>query len=222
MAAAALDHDLERAGARHDRPAAGGEDAGLSRQHVDPVGSLDARSRRVEHALADHPQRPAPGLLARLEHQHDRAPQLLPACGQQPGRADEARRVQVVPARVHHPVDARGIGESGALLHPEGVHIGAQQHGGAGAVAVHDGGDRGEVLGARCHLEAEPVEGVEHGALRPGEGEARLGVSVQCASQSDELGQERFGVSAECGRIRHEDSFVPGRRSVPADAHWIC
>ena len=47
---------------------------------------------------------------------------------QQPRRAHEARRVQIVTARVHAPV-VRPEGLVGELLDGERVHIAAQQHG---------------------------------------------------------------------------------------------
>ena len=91
------------------------------------------------------------GLLRRLKEQLYRAPQLSLVLPQQPGGAQQGGGVEIVPAGVHAPV-FRGEGQSGLLLHGQGVHIPPQQK---DRSAPADGtGDAGppHVLGLIAHF----------------------------------------------------------------------
>ena len=108
---------------------------GLGKARVEPVG--------------EHVARAADAFLGRLADQHERAGPRRLARGELPRGADERGHVHVVAARVHHGLlDAgdvdlphgRRVRQAALLLDGQAVHVGAQQHGRARAVA-HDGDD---------------------------------------------------------------------------------
>lgn len=146
---------------------------GAGRQWRDVLAEHDVGPREaVEHAVGDHRLRPGAVLLGGLEHRDDRAAPLIGGGDQALERTEESGDVHVVPACVHHRngqavrIDAAGgagVGEAGALLDGEAVHVGAEPHDGAafaldgGVVVVAD--DRGEAgaSDALLELDAEPV-----------------------------------------------------------------
>lgn len=163
----------------------------------------------VEHPLVDHDLRPALALLAGLEHEDDVPGQLLPVCGQQPGGADEPGDVQVVPARVHPAVEDGGVREPGVLLDREGVHVAAQQDGGAGPAAAQYGG-HGAERGAGAYLQAEAVQCGEDLRLGQRQVEAELGFPVQGVPECGQGGGEVTGlVEQGHGRIVRSETPHP-------------
>ena len=90
-------------------------------------GVPSASGGHVEQALVEHEAGAVVALLAGLEHEQHPAGELAGAVGEQPGGADEHRRVGVVPAGVHRVVDARREVEPGVLVQRQGVHVAAQQ-----------------------------------------------------------------------------------------------
>ena len=88
-------HGDEQAGRRgHQRPAPGGEhpprqDAG---EHVQPVRGRHPRPGRVQHPLGEHRGGAVVPLLARLEHEHHVAGQLVAVPAEQHGPPRPARR----------------------------------------------------------------------------------------------------------------------------------
>ena len=103
----------------------------------------------LEEAVVEHHAGPGPDLLGRLTDEHQRpAPAVLQA-GQRAGRADPAGHVHVVAAGVHDAdlvaglvagADGAGVGPAGLFRHRQGVQVGADQDGRAGAV-FEDGDD---------------------------------------------------------------------------------
>ena len=162
-------------------------------------GGVDAPARRLQHPLAEHHARAVEALLAGLEHEHDVALEPVAVPGEQPGRPDERRRVQVVPAGVHRAV-RRGEVKAGLLVDGQRVHVAADQDRTGVAVvaspaAQHADDRRG--LGSGRDLEAEAVELGEHPLLGVRQREADFRVAVQRLPQLDEVSLDRGGIVAE-------------------------
>ena len=102
-----------------------------------PVG------RGGEQPLVEHVLGAVVALLAGLEHEGHPAGQVGAARHEQLGRAGQHRHVGVVAAGVHGAVDGALELEVRVLGHRQGVHVAAEQHGGAGLVAVEHGDHRG-------------------------------------------------------------------------------
>ncbi len=131
------------------------------------------------------------------------------ASRQQPGGADEHRRVRVVPARVHLVADAGCEVEPGVLVQRQGVHVAAQQHGRARFRAGEQGGDaaRGLVDG---DVERERVDGLEHLLPRDRQVVADLGVAMQRPAQLDGVGQQSGRLVEQPGGADPLGPFVVG------------
>ena len=163
------------------------------------VGGVDAPARRLQHPLAEHHPRAVEALLAGLEHEHDVALEPVAVACEQPGRPDQRRRVQVVPAGVHRAV-RRGEVKAGLLVDGQRVHVAADQDRTGVAVvaspaAQHADDRRGP--GSGRDLEAEAVELGEHPLLGVRQLEADLRVAVQRLPQLDEVSLDRGGIVAE-------------------------
>ncbi len=225
VTALAADHDREVAAGRHHRAGPAEElGVGIHRgEDVHAVRRVGAPSRRVEHALLDHHAGAVPALLAGLEHQHHVAAQVVAVLGEQPGAADQARGVQVVPAGVHRAVGGREL-EPGLLGDGQRVHVGAQQHrlrvGLVAGPAAQHRGHRGGV-GAGGDLQAEAVELLEHLLLRARQVEPDLRGAVQVLAQLGQVAGHAPGVVVQVhgvssgqvvGRVRQLD-----RVAVPTD-----
>lgn len=146
----------------------------------------------VEQPLLQHVPGPVVALLAGLEHEDDLAGEVVGPIGEQAGGGRQHRRVGVVTAGVHRPVDLGRVVEVGVLRHREGVHVAAEQHRAAGAAGVERGGHRAHP-GAGAHVEAEVPDGLEHGPLGAGQVVADLRVAVQVAAQVDGVGLQGPG-----------------------------
>jgi hypothetical protein len=96
---------------------------------VQAVCGDDGLAGRGQHTFGDHRLGAARTLLARLEHEDDIAGQLVPYLGQQPGRADQDRDVQVVAAGVHGAGDLGRVLDLGELGDRQRVHVAAQEDG---------------------------------------------------------------------------------------------
>jgi len=85
--------------------------------------------KALEQAVGDHALGPAvaASLLGRLEHQVDRAREVA-RFGQLARRAQQHGGVAVVPAGVHGPRAAAGMGGAAGLQDRQRVHVGAQAH----------------------------------------------------------------------------------------------
>ena len=97
-------------------------------EHVHAVGGVHPAAGGIQHAFADHVARAVEAFLARLEHQHDIAGQLVPAFGEERGRAGEHGGVEVVAAGVHGAVDRGGVVHAGLFLDGKPVHVRAEEH----------------------------------------------------------------------------------------------
>ncbi len=93
---------------------------------------IDAVHRAlVHHAHCAAEPLVVPVLLRRLEEEAD-APRQPPSSGllgQELGRTQQARDVDIVAAGVHHARNLRGIGDLVLLLDRQGIHIGPQGDG---------------------------------------------------------------------------------------------
>jgi hypothetical protein len=137
--AAGAEHGDEQAVGRGElRARAAGEHAPvvLRRDDVQRVRRLRRPARGLEHALGDHVAGPVEPLLARLEHEHHVAGEFAAPRAEQPGRADQAGGVEVVPARVHRTRVRRGELLAAALRDGQRVHVTAEQHDRAGSDAA--------------------------------------------------------------------------------------
>ena len=122
-----------------------------------------------------------------------RAGQLSPPVGQQTRRPDEHGHVGVVPAGVHLAVDSGGEVQAGVLGHLEGVHVGAQQRGRSGPLAVDDSHHRGG-RGTRGGVEAQPGEGVEDRGLGVRQVQAGLRAGVDASAQRHRVVEPTAGI----------------------------
>jgi len=207
VAAVPADRHLQRVRRRHHRARPGHRDS----QRQQPRGDVQAERGhrplpgRVEHSLVDHlPRAPQP-LLAGLEHEDDIAGQLRLASRQQPGRAGQHGRVQVVPAGVHDPLDGRGIRKPGALRDRQRVHVPAEQDRPAGLAAAQYRGHRAE-RPAPADLQREPVESVQHLALRPGQIQADLRIAVNGVPQLGNVAADGDGIVQDLSHYRTSPS----------------
>ena len=110
--------------------------------------------------------------------------------GEELGGAGEHGDVGVVAARVHGAVVAAGELEPGVLVHRQGVHVAAEQHGGAGLVAVEHR-DHRRRRRAGGDGERQAVERLEHHRLRARQLEAELRLLVDPPPQVDGVLQLR-------------------------------
>jgi hypothetical protein len=109
---------------------------------VEGEGNVGLWEAAVE-SVVDHRLGALAGLLAGLEHDHQRAAPAIPG-GDQPARgADHGGHVRVVAAGVHDAgldpgpgggTDLGGEGQAGLLDHRQAVHVGAKEEGLAGPV----------------------------------------------------------------------------------------
>ena len=161
--------------------------------------------RLLEHAFVDHVLRAGEPFLAGLEHEADRARELVALGCEDARRADEHGDVRVVAARVHRPVDRARVVEAGVLGHRQRVHVGAQQDRRTGRASpqIRDHGGDGR---AGVHIEAEAVERVQDESLRLRQLQPELGLGVDAPPQVDAVGQHA---------CRHRPGVVPWRDTMP-------
>ena len=81
----------------------------------------------VEQTVLDHVPRAGMALLARLEHELDRAGQLVAVAMQEMHRLHQHRGVRIVAAGMHAAGDLAGEVEPGLLRHRQRVHVAAQE-----------------------------------------------------------------------------------------------
>jgi aminopeptidase N len=197
VAAAAVERDLRGVGGGHDRPAAVPDPAGGHRPDVLAEHDL-RRGEALEKPVVDHFPGAAAFLLGGLEHGEQRSRPGRRLAREDRRRADQARDVHVVPARVSHrhvpsagvpPADGARVRQAGLLLDGQRVHVGAQHHRRPGAVAEHaDDAGAPDVLG---DLETERPQGRRHESggppLLPREFRVRVQVLVEAGEPRAEL-----------------------------------
>ncbi len=148
--------------------------------------------RRVEQTVGDHVPGAVMTLLARLEHEHDRAGKFVTPCAERLGRADEHRGMRIVAAGVHRAVDLRRERQAGFLLHRQRVHVAAEQYRppvAAGIAAAPATQDRDEAGGrsAFADFEREASERRLHLVRGAGAVEADFGIGVDRAAEGDRI-----------------------------------
>ncbi len=99
--------------------------------------------RIVEHALLDHRISTARPFFRRLKDQHDGAAEPFAFAREHAGCTQQHRRMRVVAARVHFPVDLRRKRQTGALGNRQRIHIGTQRNNAPRFSAAHDADDAG-------------------------------------------------------------------------------
>ncbi len=184
VGAAAAHHDLELVVGREDGAHPHGEGAlGEAREVVQSVNPLDRKA--LEQAVGDHDAAAALVLLGRLEDEADDAVEVAGG-GQVAGGAEEHRGVAVVAAGVHGAVARRAVGQVGALLDRQRVHVGAQPDGAVRAAAAQGAHDPG--LGqAAVDLDAERLEALGHQRRGAHLLEGDLGVAVEVVTPGHQL-----------------------------------
>ena len=125
------------------RSAPGADRHGADRQRR-PQVQADHGVDAVHDACLDHPGGAAgQRLLAGLEQEADLAGEVLAHAGQHRGRAEQDRRVAVVPAGVHDAGVLRCERQPGVLLDRQRVHVGADRERGPGRAADEAPDDAG-------------------------------------------------------------------------------
>jgi hypothetical protein len=141
----------------------------------------------VEQALADHHAPAAAVLLGGLED-HVHGAVEVARLGEVARRAEQHRRVSVVPAGVHAAGMPRGVRLVGGLVHGQAVEVGAQADRPAAArVAAGDHADEPGPREAAMHLDAERGEVPGHDVGRAPFLEGDLGMHVDVAAHGDQL-----------------------------------
>ena len=238
------DRQVQLVGRRHERAGAHADDAGgqLRRDVLPehPHGRADA-GHLAQHAGLDHGIGAAGDLLlAGLEDEPDRPGQVRAGLVQHPRRAEQARRVDVVPAGVHHARRAcsRSRGPVASSMGSASMSARSATTGpGPPADDVRHDARPADALD-RGQPDVAQHAGDERGRLVLGE--RQLGVLVEVPAPRDRLvvgvGGEREkvghrGRGGTCGvygrRSRGTDAGAPlpyvshGCAQIPASAGWI-
>src|SRR5690606_23131578 len=169
-----------------------------------------------EHAVFDHPPRAAPPFLGRLEAEDDRAGDLIAPGIEHPRRAEQDRRVAVVPAGVHRALDRRAVFDLVLLLDRQRVHVGAQEQRLAGAAAAQDGLDAGDRDPGAHVFEADGAQPLGDDAAGARLLESQFRMAVEVAARLDQLRQPLVDLVAQGrghdhGRRSFLSHLVPGR-----------
>ena len=176
MPAAAVQRDLDAVRRGERRPGGGGQVPG--RQGRDVLTECDVHLRNpCRQPVGHHPRGPVDGLLGGLEQRDKRSAPMLLGVSHQLRRTQQTRHMHVVPARVRDAVVGARVRQAGVLGERQGVHVGAQQHTRAVAVAQH--AHHPGTADTADHLEAgrrQPVGGLARCAVLL---VGQLGVAVQ-------------------------------------------
>lgn len=201
VAAPAVEGDVGRDAARHEGSPGRrvGDGAGGERGGVLGEDRVRGAEPLVQAAVLQHRPGPAQRLLGGLAHHEERAAPAVPVPGEEGHRPGHRRDVQVVAAGVHGPGDGARVRQAGGLGDGERVELGAQEHGGAGAVAqdadeavaaADRPGDREAVVG---QAGGEEVRGAVLVA-----GEFGVGVQVQVEGEGGPEQRARQGRGPPC------------------------
>ena len=137
-------------------------------------------------------------LVARLEDEFDAAVQAVPEGGQDHGRAQSDRGVQVVSGSVHHSGIEGFKGDVSQLLDRIGVHVGAQGDHGSGLGAVQHGDQPGPAY-ARPHFESERLQPAADELGRLPFPSRELRVHMDEAPDLDQLGPRFLDFAIDVG-----------------------
>ncbi|AIY16762.2 Basic proline-rich protein precursor [Pimelobacter simplex] len=179
-----VQHDPQAVGRRERRPRMHPQHPHRQRRHVLTQHHVRL-PEPLEEPVGHHVPRAVAVLLVGLEHQQHPPPPLR-VLREPRRRPQQARHVDVVPARVHHRVllavgRRRGrrarVRQPGVLLHGQAVHVGAQQH--RRACASLERRDDAGASDAGRDVVLEGAEVVGDDARRPVLLAAQLGVAVE-------------------------------------------
>ena len=154
------------------------------------IGSRES----LERPGGDHGLRSGAVLLGRLEDRDDRARPFVLGREEALERAEEARHVHVVTARVHDGhVGARRVGaargarvlEAGQLLHRERVHVGTEPD--DRTISVADDADHAGLADALFELDAQLAQRSRDDTRRPRLLERQFGMPVQVGVEGFEV-----------------------------------
>ncbi len=123
----AVKPDAKTVAGRHTDAAADGKLAGFQRVRRDMDGNRAIRLGVFQASGGDHIPSAGEALFVRLEHQNGLTGQLALMVLQNFGRAQQHSGVGVMAAGVHGAGAFRGEGQTGQLVHGQGVHIRPQQ-----------------------------------------------------------------------------------------------
>ena len=127
-----------------------------------------------------------------LEHEGDGALQFGLPRRQHPRRAGQHRRVGIVAAGMHRPLDLRRKRQSGLFRHRQGIHIAAQQNMAPGCRTLqrrHQAGGRGPLAPGQRQV----GKGSAHLVAGARGVEAQLGLGMDGTAQRDDLIRDRAG-----------------------------
>ncbi|MDT4836594.1 hypothetical protein FQZ97_703010 [compost metagenome] len=184
VAADAFDHHVQQVLGGHQRTRAEAQVAGFQAGHV--VHAVQGfAGESLQQAIGEHGLGAALAFLGGLEDQVERA--LEVARGRQVARrAQQHGGMAVVAAGVHASGVATAVGQAGVFEYGQGIHVGAQAQGAAGA-AIAQHADHAGVADAGVHLIAPFTQQARHqggGALFF---ETQFGVGVDVLAQCLEL-----------------------------------
>jgi len=176
MASLALDGDLELVGRSEHRSRAQPE--GTDRHPWPVVHAVDRiAGESLEEPRVDHRLRACAMLLGRLKDEMHRAPGGRVG-GQEAGRGEQHRDMPVVATGMHPAGMGRAMAEFVEFLQGQGIHVGAQAHGG-GSFAAQAGDDAGAAdSGGDLQPPGTELLGDQGGGAGLGVGEFRMGMDV--------------------------------------------
>ena len=180
----ALDMDLEVVHGGHAVAAVHADIGGVQRA---PDVQAEDGVHTVQHAVLHIVLRAVADLLGRLEDElHLAAGQLILHVTEDLGRAQEHGHVVVMAAGVHDAVVLGGKGQAGALLHGQGVDVGTEHDGLAGAAGVQRGDETG-VVREGLDLQAHGLHVLDQGLGGLNLLEAQLRVLVVVSASLDDI-----------------------------------
>jgi len=155
--------------------------------------------------IGDHAAGAPAHVLARLkDHQYGARP-CVAVLGQHAGGTHQPGHVQVMATGMGHThlstvligsTHGAGIGQARVLSHGQRIHVGAQHHGSAGAIAQHSH-DTGDADVSR-NLIAERLQVVCRDARGAHLLHGKLGMLVQILVNAFQLRQQRAAAAPEC------------------------
>jgi hypothetical protein len=167
----------------------------MARRDVDTQGHIGFWC--FEQAIGDHCECPPQVLLSGLEHELDRAPNLVAVAGQDGSHANPNRNVGVMATCVHHAGVLRAVGDVILLMDRERIHVEAEQHRTFARQAPLEEPNHASLTNAGLYLIPQGAELLGDKIRRTVLLKAQFGMHVEVAPDRYELVVERFGLSEE-------------------------